>query len=57
MKKTYIAPTAVQINFVTEGMMAQSIGYSKTETVTNEADVLSNEKGWSSDNWTAADAD
>lgn len=57
MKKTYIAPTAVQINFVTEGMMAQSIGYSSTETVTNEADVLSNGKGWSSDNWTAADED
>lgn len=57
MKKTYIAPTAVQINFVTEGMMAQSIGYSNTETVTNEADVLSNGKGWSSDNWTAADED
>ena len=57
MKKTYIAPTAVQINFVTEGMMAQSIGYSNTETVTNEADVLSNSKGWSSDNWTAADED
>lgn len=57
MKKTYIAPTAVQINFVTEGMMAQSIGYSNTETVTNEADVLSNGKGWSSDNWSAADED
>ncbi len=57
MKKTYIAPTAVQIDFVTEGMMAQSIGYSSTETVTDENNVLSNSKGWSSDNWSAADED
>lgn len=56
MKKTYIAPSAVAINLVAEGMMAASttkIGYNSDETVSNETNVLSNDKAWSSDNWSA----
>lgn len=60
MKKTYSAPSAMAINLIAEGMMAASnesqIQYSD-ETVKNENLILSNGKGWSSDNWTAADED
>lgn len=59
MKKTYSAPSAVAINLIAEGMMAASdkINYNSDETVKNENLILSNGKGWSSDNWTAADED
>lgn len=59
MKKTYSAPSAMAINLIAEGMMAASdkINYNSDETVKNENLILSNEKGWSSDNWTAADED
>lgn len=55
MKKTYSAPSAVTINLIAEGMMAASekIQYSSDETVKNENLILSNGKGWSSDNWSA----
>ncbi len=55
MKKTYSAPSAVAINLIAEGMMAASekIQYSSDETVKNENLILSNGKGWSSDNWSA----
>lgn len=55
MKKTYSAPSAVAINLIAEGMMATSekIQYSSDETVKNENLILSNGKGWSSDNWSA----
>lgn len=52
MKKFYTAPSAVCIQLVTEGMMAQSLDYSKNETVSDENSVLSNGKSWSSDDWT-----
>lgn len=37
--------------------MAQSIGYSTSDTehVTDEGNILSTGKGWSSDNWTNTD--
>lgn len=59
MKKTYSAPTAMAINLIAEGMMAASdkINYNSDETVKNENLILSNGKGWSSDNWSAADED
>ena len=59
MKKTYSAPSAVAINLIAEGMMAASdkINYTSDETVKNENLILSNGKGWSSDNWSAADED
>ncbi len=59
MKKTYSAPSAVAINLIAEGMMAASdkINYNSDETVKNENLILSNGKGWSSDNWSAADED
>lgn len=55
MKKTYSAPSAVAINLIAEGMMAASekIQYSSDETVKDENLILSNGKGWSSDNWSA----
>lgn len=59
MKKTYSAPSAMAINLIAEGMMAASdkINYNPDETVKNENLILSNGKGWSSDNWTATDED
>lgn len=57
MKKTYIAPTSTAVNLVVEGMMAlsRSMDYSADETVTNENNVLSNDRAWSSSNWTDED--
>jgi|UniRef100_UPI003FEE2231 hypothetical protein len=59
MKKTYIAPTSTAVNLVVEGMMALStdrnMDYSADETVTNEGNVLSNDRAWSSSNWTDED--
>lgn len=50
MKKNYTAPEATLINLVVEGMMAASIKLSD-ETVKTEQDVLSNQKGWDSTDW------
>ena len=46
MKKTYIAPTAAVYRFVTEGMMAQSLGVSSDadEQITNTDQFLSNKR-------------
>lgn len=59
MKKTYIMPQSAIIDFKVEGMLAaspESLG--KFEEGENSAsEGLSNGKGWSSDNWTAADED
>lgn len=57
MKKTYIAPSAVCFNLVAEGMMAASIKYSSDEKVTNENQVLSNDKIWDNDLWGTANKD
>lgn len=43
MKKTYIVPCSIAINFVTEGMMSQSLGVSSDETMTS-GDFLSNKR-------------
>ena len=59
MKKTYQTPTSTAVNLVVEGMMAlstdRSMDYSADETVTNENNVLSNDRAWSSNNWTNED--
>lgn len=59
MKKTYQAPTSAAVNLVVEGMMAlstdRSMDYSADETVTNENNVLSNDRAWSSNYWTDED--
>ena len=46
MKKTYIVPTASVYRFVTEGMMAQSLGVSSDadEQITNTDQFLSNKR-------------
>ncbi|MDD7080649.1 MAG: hypothetical protein PUI06_07890 [Prevotella sp.] len=43
MKKTYIVPCSIAMNFVTEGMMAQSLRVSGDETMTS-GDFLSNKR-------------
>lgn len=43
MKKTYIVPCSIAMNFVTEGMMAQSVEVSSDETMTS-GDFLSNKR-------------
>ncbi len=59
MKKTYQAPTSTAVNLVVEGMMAlstdRSMDYVADETVTNENNVLSNDRAWNSNNWTDED--
>ncbi len=57
MKKTYIMPQSAIIDFKVEGMLAASpLGkYDGGDNGASEG--LSNEKGWSSDNWSAADED
>lgn len=57
MKKTYIKPQAQAVSLFTEEALlsvSQSLEVNK-DAVTN--DVFSNEKGWSSNNWSAADED
>ncbi len=57
MKKQYITPSAQTVELLAQGMMALSMKYEDTTTVTEESKVLSNEKGWDSSNWTATDED
>lgn len=59
MKKTYIKPQAQAVSLFTEEALLSvsnpiSIEVNK-DAVTD--DVFSNEKSWSSDNWSAADED
>ncbi len=57
MKKTYIKPQAQAVSLFTEEALlsvSQSLEVNK-DAVTD--DVFSNEKGWSSNNWSAADED
>lgn len=57
MKKTYIKPQAQAVSLFTEEALlsvSQPFEVNKDEE-TN--DVFSTEKGWSSDNWSAADED
>ncbi len=52
MKKQYITPSTQAVELLAEGMMAVSLQYGGSTTVSNESDVLSNERAWSSSNWT-----
>lgn len=57
MKKTYIKPQAQAVSLFTEEALlsvSQSFEVNK-DAETN--DVFSNEKSWSSDNWSATDED
>lgn len=57
MKKTYIKPQAQAVNlFAEEALLSVSNSFEvSADKETNE--VLSNDKGWSSDSWSAADED
>lgn len=57
MKKTYIKPQAQAVNlFAEEALLSVSNSFEvNADKETNE--VFSNEKGWSSDSWSAADED
>ena len=52
-----MTPSSTLVKLVTEGMMAQSLQIGGDSKVTEESQVLSNEQGWSCDNWTATDED
>lgn len=43
MKKTYTMPRSIAMTFITEGMMAQSVGVSSDEIMTS-GDFLSNKR-------------
>lgn len=55
MKKTYLAPSAVAINMIAEGMMAASGRLQSTseEKITNENQILSNQQNWEHPIWGA----
>lgn len=55
MKKTYLAPSAVAINMIAEGMMAASRTLQSTsgEKITNEDQILSNQQNWEHPIWGA----
>lgn len=55
MKKTYLAPSAVVINMIAEGMMAASGTLQSTseEKITNEDQILSNQQNWEHPIWGA----
>ena len=61
MKKQYITPLSCTVKVYCEGMLAGSnttdmpIGGSGSSTVVDEADVLSNERGWDAASWTDED--
>lgn len=58
MKKTYIKPQAQAVSLFTEEALL-SVSTQDFEVNKNAVtdDVFSNEKGWSSNNWSAADED
>ncbi len=59
MKKTYIKPQAQAVSLFTEEALL-SVSTPQNFEVNKNAvtdDVFSNEKGWSSNNWSAADED
>lgn len=57
MKKTYIKPQAQAVNlFAEEALLSVSNSFEvSADKETNK--VFSNDKGWSSDSWSAADED
>lgn len=59
MKKTYIKPQAQAVSLFTEEALL-SVSTPQNFEVNKNAvtdDVFSNEKGWSSNDWSAADED
>ena len=56
MKKTYIKPQAQAVSLFTEEALL-SLSKVGVDQSKETDDVFSTEKGWSSDNWTAADED
>lgn len=57
MKKTYIKPQAQAVSlFTEEALLSVSQSFEVDKNAVTD-DVFSNEKGWSSNNWSAADED
>lgn len=56
MKKTYIKPQAQAVSLFTEDALL-SLSKVGVDQSKESDDVFSNEKGWSSNNWSAADED
>lgn len=59
MKKTYIKPQAQAVSLFTEEALLSVSNQNSIEVNKNAVtdDVFSNEKSWSSDNWSATDED
>lgn len=59
MKKTYIKPQAQAVSLFTEEALLSVSNPKSYEVYTGKEsdEVFSSEKGWSSDNWSAADED
>lgn len=59
MKKTYIKPQAQAVSLFTEEALLSVSNPNSIEVNKNAEtdDVFSNEKGWSSNDWSAADED
>lgn len=59
MKKTYIKPQAQAVSLFTEEALLSVSNPSSIEVSADAEtnDVFSNEKGWSSNNWSATDED
>lgn len=57
MKKTYIKPQAQAVNlFAEEALLSVSNSF-EVSADKETKEVFSNDKGWSSDSWSAADED
>lgn len=57
MKKTYIKPQAQAVSlFTEEALLSVSQNFEVNKDAVTD-DVFSNEKGWSSNDWSAADED
>ncbi len=57
MKKTYIKPQTQAVSlFTEEALLSVSQSFEVDKNAVTD-DVFSNEKGWSSNNWSAADED
>lgn len=57
MKKTYIKPQAQAVSLFAEEALLSVSNPIEVSASKETDDVFSNEKGWSSDNWSAADED
>lgn len=58
MKKTYIQPNSQSVSlFIEDAMLAASLSSIEVDKDKNATSILSDERGWSSDNWTNVDED